>query len=295
MENSENKKHRKIFIEETIGSRNYFSYRADLMLYKLVISIVSFFMIYSMTSKITISIIIALQIFLIFTLVNKLMLERKEKKGKDILINKNKKDYFKNKLLNTNLDSFLKIIEYLFMKEEYINYTKKGKYFYTADFKEKTYYIKIYKFHEEAEIEKTDIRNFISSMKNNNITSGCLVTINNINDETMEFINKLNKDIIIMDLDYLYNLALKYDLLPKEKTFYNKIYNQKTKKQKRDIIKNNTLNSKKIIIYIFAASLFYLISKIMPYNSLSVYIYYYFIVLSVISIIYMLYLKFEKQ
>lgn len=292
MVNDENKKHRKIFIEETIGSRNYFSYRADLMLYKIIIAVFAFFMVFIMTSQIFISLLVSLQIFLIFTLINKLTLERKERQGKDLLINKNKKEYFKNKLLNINFDSFLKIVEYFFMKEGYTNYTRIGKYIFTSEFQDEIYYIKLYKFHEGAEIEKTDIRNFISSMINNNIDNGYFVTTNNINDEIKECIKNSDNNIVIIDLDYLYNLALKYDLLPDENFFCNKIFKQKANKRKRDIIKNNILNRKKIIIYILAAALFYIISRIMTYSSFYIYVCYYFVVLTFISL---LYLKYEKQ
>jgi len=291
----ETKKTKKIFVEETIGTRKYFSYRADLMLYKAVLCIFIFLLIYIMTSELVISTLISFQVLLIFTLINKINLERKEKEGREILLTKTKKLYVKKKLNDIDIIRFEKLIKFFLEKQGYLNFKKIEKSIYSIDKSDETFYIKIFKLFDGAEVEKIDIRNFITVLGQNKAKNGFLVTTNEISEETNKFIEKLNVDIhlTVINADSLYELAEKYKLLPDNNFFYNKIYEKKAKNSniKMKIIKNNALSNKKIVIYIFAAIFFYIISIIMPYNNLSQYISYYFIILTIVSTLYFIIMK----
>lgn len=289
-----NKINRKIFIEETIGTRHYFSYRSDLMLYKLILCILLFAVIYNITSQLFFSFLISLQVFIIFTLINKLNLERKEKEGRKKLIFKTKKEYFKRKIDDIEINGFENLIQFFFVRQNYKNYNKIGEHSFSAELDNEVFYIKVFKLFDGAEVDKIDAKNFISLLNQNNIKSGFLVTNKKINDEAKELIENINRKIKIevINIDKLYNLADKFNLLPENKYFYNKIINEKQNKKKdRNLIKNNMLNGKKIIIYVFASVLFYIISKVIPYNILPIYISYYFIILTALSILYNVYLK----
>lgn len=293
MINERNKNDRRIFIEETIGTRKYFSYRADLVLYKLILCILVYIVIYIATSNFIFSIFVCLQVFLIFTLINKLSIEHREKQGKEILINKIKKDYFKKKLKDIDIIGFENLVKYFFQKQGYINYKRITKHIYSTEKNLKTFYIKILKCYDGAEVEKIDIRNFISIIEKNNIKNGFLISTNEISDEVTKSIDKINENmqITIIGFDKLYDLTEKFNLLPENKFFYKKINCEKTRNKNVEIIKNNTLNNKKIIIYIFASVFFYITSSITPYNIFPLYISYYFLLLTIISIIHYIYLQ----
>jgi len=281
------------FVEATIGTRKYFSYRADLMLFKLILCSLILFVIYLITSELVFSVFISLQVFIIFTLINKLNIERKEKEGKKILMNKIKKEYFIKKLNDIEITGFENLIKYFFVKQGYLNYKRIGKHMYLTELNNEKYYIKIFKLFDGAEVEKIDIRSFISLISQDNIKSGVIVTNNKISDEAKKMLEKINENIkiSIIDTDELYNLTEKFNLLPENKFFYNKIYNEKVKKKNRNVTLNNTLNNKKTIIYIIAASFFYITAKVIPYNSVTIYISYYFVFLAIISVAYSIYLK----
>ena len=281
------------FVEATIGTRKYFSYRADLMLYKLILCILILFVIYIITSELVFSIFISLQVFIIFTLINKLNIERKEKEGKKILLNKIKKEYFIKKLNDIEIAGFESLIKYFFFKQGYLNYKRIGKHMFLTELNNDKYYIKIFKLFDGAEVEKIDVRSFISLMSQNNIKNGAIVTNNTISDEAKKMLEKINENIkiSIIDTDELYNLTEKFNLLPENKVFYNKIYNEKIKKKNENVILNNTFSNKKTIIYILAASFFYITAKVTPYNFVALYISYYFIILTIISVAYFIYLK----
>lgn len=288
-----NKSNRKIFIEETIGTRQYFSYRADLMLYKLILCLLLFAVINNITSHLVFSFFISTQMFVIFTLINKLNLERKEKEGKKKLITKAKKEYFKRKIDDIEINGFENLIQFFFVGQKYTNYNKIGEHSYSAELNGVVSYIKVIKLFDGAEVDRIDAKNFISLVSQSNIKSGFLITNKKINDEAKDLIDKIKGkiQIEIIDIDKLYNLAEEFDLLPENKYFYNKILNEKQNKKNRNLIKNNMLSDKKIIIYIFSAVLFYIISKIIPYNILTLYISYYFILLASLSVLYNIYLK----
>lgn len=297
MINGKGKTIRRSFVEETIGTRKYFSYRADLMLYKIILCTLILLTIYMLTSKLIFSIFVALQVFFIFTLVNKLNLERKEKEGKKILIKKIKTEYFIKKLNDIEITGFENLINYFFIKQGYSNYKKIGKHTYSAHMNGETSYIKIFKLFNGAEVEKIDVRSFISLISQDNIKSGFLVTNNKISEDANRLIEKINENIkiSIIDTNKLFDLTEEFKLLPDNKYFYNKIYAEKAKKKNKTVILNNTLNNKKIVIYILAATLFYITSRLTPYNSLASIISYYFVLLAIISVVYNLYLKFNPN
>lgn len=292
-----NKSDRKVFIEETIGTRKYFSYRADLMLYKLILSLLIFAVVNNITSHVFFSFFIALQVFVIFTLINKLNLERKEKEGIKKLIVQTKKEYFKKKINDIEIDGFENLVQFFFVKQNYTNYKKMGEHFYSTELDGEISYIKIFKLFDEAEVDMIDVKSFISLVSQNNIKRGFIITNNKINIDAKELRDKIIKkiQIDIIDIDKLYDLTEKFDLLPENDYFYNKILNEKQNKKDVNLIKNNVFSSKKILIYLFSAILFYIFSKILFYNVLPFYLSCYFIILTSITLLYNAYIKINKK
>ncbi len=284
---------RKIFIEQTIGTRQYFSYRADLMLYKMILCIIIFTVINAMTSSMVLSFFITFQVFIIFTLINKLNLDRKEREGKRKLINKSKKEYFNKKINDIDINGFENLIQFFFVKQNYKNYKKIGEHSFSAELEGFESYIKVVKLFEGAEVDRIDVKNFVTLLSHKKIKKGFIITNSKVNDDAKELLNKISDKIKIeiIDRDELFNLTLKFDLLPKNNYFYNKIRMEKENKKDRNIVKNNMFSSKKIIIYLFASVLFYVVSKIISYNVLPLYISYYFILLTCICTLYNIYNK----
>lgn len=291
------KSDRKVFIEETIGTRKYFSYRADLMLYKLILSLLIFAVVNNITSHVFFSFFIALQVFVIFTLINKLNLERKEKEGIKKLIAQTKKEYFKKKINDIEIDGFENLVQFFFVKQNYTNYKKMGEHFYSTELDGEISYIKIFKLFDEAEVDMIDVKSFISLVSQNNIKKGFIITNNKINIDAKELRDKIIKkiQIDIIDIDKLYDLTEKFDLLPENDYFYNKILNEKQNKKDVNLIKNNVFSNKKILIYLFSAILFYIFSKILFYNILPFYLSCYFIILTSITLLYNAYIKINKK
>lgn len=292
------KKLRRVSIERAIGTRKYLSYRIDLILYKIIICFYLFLIIYISTSELFISFFITLQAFLIFTLINMLNLERKEKEGKITLLNKTKKEYFIKKLEMMDIANFERLIRQYFLKRDSIKYKKIGKHMYSAEKSDETFFVKIIKISSMDKVETIDIRNLISTMKKNKIKKGFIVTTGSISEDADKLIDKLKcyMEITVIDSDEIYEFVHLGKLLPEDDFFYDKIkadaesdINNRIK-----IIKNNTVNHKKVFIYMFAAVLFYMLSVTMPYNNLSIYVSYYFLVLTVISIVYFIVLKVSK-
>lgn len=288
---------KKIFIEETIGTRQYFSYRADLMLYKLILCIIIFIIINAMTSSIVFSFFITLQVFIIFTLINKLNIDRKEKEGKRKLINKAKKEYFKRKINDIDIGGFENLIKFFFVKKNHVKYKKIGEHSFSTELEGIESYVKVVKLFEGAEVDRIDVKNFVNLMSHKNIKKGFLITNTKVNDDAKELINRVNDKIKveIIDIDELFNLTLKFDLLPQNSYFYNKIRIEKEHKKNINIVKNNMFSSKKIVIYLFSAVLFYIASKIISYNVLPLYISYYFVLLTCICTLYNIYNKINKK
>lgn len=288
-----NNKTSKIFIREALGSRNYFSYRADLLLYKSMLSFLVLLAIFLISADWNLSILIAAEVFAIFTLVNKLNITRKKNEGEKNLISKMKKDHFKRKIDEINPEDFEMLIGFLYEKKGCKNFVKKGKHMFLAEKEGLINCIKIYKLYDEIELEKIDVRNLITFMMQNNVKIGHLVTTGSLSDDAMKLIEKFKDklSIEIIDLDGLFNMMDEYDILPNNDYFYNKVGEEKSK-EKKIKLKNNVLDKKKIIVYTLAAIFFYLTSTFMPENNISIYISYYFILLTVMSIFYFVWVKY---
>ena len=89
---------KKIYIKEALGNRNYLSYRTDLILLKILVSFAVFIATYFIYLDLILSLLIASLIFFISTLINKINVNKKNEKGKEMLINKVKEEYFSSKL-----------------------------------------------------------------------------------------------------------------------------------------------------------------------------------------------------
>lgn len=292
----ENNNTRKRFIKEALGTRNYFSYRTDLFLYKTMLSILVLLVIFLISSDWNLSILIAAEVFVIFTLINKLNITRKKNEGEEKLVTKMKKEHFKKKIDEINPEDFEMLIGFLYEKKGCMNFIKKGHMFLT----EKDGLInciKIYKLYDDIELEKIDVRNLITFMLQNNIKIGHLVTTGSLSEEAKELIEKFKDklDIEVVDLDGLFSIMDEQSILPDNNYFYNKIADIKIIEKKKIKLKNNVFDIKKVIVYILAAVFFYIISFLMPYNSVSIFISYYFILLAVMSILYLIWVKYISE
>ena len=289
----DNRKFKKIFIKEAIGSRNYLSYRTDLILYKILLSILFFLVILFISDDIGLSVLISGEVFLIFTLINKLNVDRKRNEGENQLILKRKKEHFKKKLEEININDFELLIGFLFEKKGCKNFIKKGRHMYLAEKEGLINCIKIYRLFENIELERIDARNMVTYMCQNNIRIGYLITTGVLSegakDLLEDFKDRLN--ITVMDFDSLFAMMEENEILPENDFFYNKIYEEESGKTKDVDIKKNIFDNKKIIIYIFSSVFFYAASMIMPQNNISRYISYYFIVLTAINVFYSIWIK----
>lgn len=289
----DNKKFKKIFIKEAIGSRNYFSYRTDLILYKVLLSILIFLTILLISDDIGLSLLISGEVFLIFTLVNKLNVDRKRNEGENQLILKRKKEHFKKKLEEININDFELLIGFLFEKRGCKNFVKKGRHMYLAEKEGLINCIKIYRLFENIELERIDARNMVTYMCQNNIRIGYLITTGVLSEGAKELLEdfKDRLDITVIDFDCLFAMMDEYEILPSDDYFYNKVYEEEGKKTKDAVIKKNIFDKKKIVIYIFSSMFFFMTSMIMPENNISRYISYYFIALTTINIAYLVWMK----
>lgn len=278
---------KRIFVKEALGSRKYFSYRTDLILYKILLSIVVLTIMFFMTSDIFLSVLFCAEVFLIFTLINKMNVERMKKEGKIKLFTRIKKDHFKRKLSEINAADFELFIGYLLEKEGWRNYIKKGHHMYLAEKEGIIHCIKIFKLLEENEVEKTDVRSMIEFMGQNGIRTGYLAVTGSISQGAFELLEKFNHklDIKILDIDELYDRVEKQNMLPEDECFIDQICNEKKIAEKEEV-KNNVFDSKKTILYMAATVFFYFSSKLIPNSIVSRYILYYFVILSLLSIFY---------
>lgn len=292
-----NRKTTKRFIKEALGSRNYFSYRADLLLYKLLLSILVLLAIFFISGDWSLSVIIAAEVFVIFTLVNKLNITRKKNEGEKKLINKMKKEHFKKKIDEINPDDFEMLMGFLYEKKGCKNFVKKGKHMFLAEKESLINCIKIYKLYDDIELEKIDVRNLITFMLQNNVKIGHLVTTGSLSDGAKELIEKFEDklSIEVVDLEGLFNIMEQYGILPENEYFYTKVEDEKVSDKKKFKLKSNVFDSKKIFVYIFAAVFFYIASTIMPENNISIYFSYYFVMLTVISIFYIVWVKYISE
>ncbi len=289
----DNRKFKKIFIKEAIGSRNYLSYRTDLVLYKILLSILIFLVILFISDDIGLSVLISGEVFLIFTLINKLNVDRKRNEGENQLILKRKKEHFKKKLEEININDFELLIGFLFEKKGCKNFVKKGRHMYLAEKEGLINCIKIYRLFENIELERIDARNMVTYMCQNNIRIGYLITTGVLSEGAKELLEdfKDRLNITVMDFDSLFAMMEENEILPENDFFYNKIYEEESGKTKDVDIKKNIFDNKKIIIYIFSSVFFYAASMLMPQNNISRYIAYYFIVLTAINVFYSIWIK----
>lgn len=289
-----NRKFKKIFIKEAIGSRNYFSYRTDLILYKVLLSILILLAIFLISDDLGLSLLISAEVFLIFTLVNKLNVDRKTNEGENQLILKRKKEHFKKKLEEININDFELLIGFLFEKRGCKNFIKKGRHLYLAEKDGLINCIKIYRLYENIELERIDVRNLVTYMCQSNIRIGYLITTGVLSESAKELLEdfKDRLDITVIDLDGLFTMMEEYNILPMDDYFYNKVYEEESIKPKDIDIKKNVLNNKKIVMYILSAIFFYITSMIMAENNISRYISYYFIMLTIINVSYLIWIKY---
>jgi len=289
---------KKTFIKESLGTRNYLSYRIDLMLYKIILSVIVFLVIYLLSVDLIFAILISVQVFVIFTLVNKLNISRKKEEGEEKLMLRIKKEYLQKKINEINNTDFEMLVGYLFEKEGWNNFVNKGRHMYLAESNGIVYCIKIFKLDEEIEVEKLDLRNMISYMSQNNIRRGRLVYTSTLSEEATILLEKFKDklEITLVDLDGLLKLMEKYNILPENEHFYYKIIDEKSVIDNKAKVKNNVFDSKKTIVYVLAAIFFYISSKIMADNYIIKYIFYYFITLTAVSFAYFIwYKKYEND
>jgi hypothetical protein len=124
---------KKIYIKEALGNRNYLSYRTDLILLKILVSFAVFIATYFIYLDLILSLLIASLIFFISTLINKINVNKKNEKGKEMLINKVKEEYFSSKIEEINQSDFELLIKLFFKNEGYNNIIKKGRSLYLAE------------------------------------------------------------------------------------------------------------------------------------------------------------------
>ena len=280
---------RKTFVKEALGNRNYLSYRADLALYKMLISFAVFILIYFIYLDLILSLLIAALAFAILTLINKRSVDTKNKKGKELLFNKVKKSYFSSKIEEINTHDFEMLIRLLFKNEGYNNIIKKGRSLYLTEKEGYINCIKIFKLYEGIEVEKLDIRSLLTFMGHSGIRKGFLVTTSSLSEDAKKLLEKFKEkfEVTIIDIEGLFDLAIKYNMLPEDSFYYKKLYEEKRTISKMDV-KNNMLNIKKLALYIPAAIFFYISSVWMPENQLVIFISYYFVILSVVNVLYYL-------
>ncbi len=278
---------RKTFVKEALGNKNYLSYRTDLALFKMLISFAVFILIYFIYLDIILSLLIAALVFAILTLTNKINVDSKNEKGKELLFNKVKKNYFSSKIEEINLDDFEMLIKLLFKNEGYNNIIKKGRSLYLAEKEGYISCIKVFKLYDGIEVEKLDIRSLLTFMGHSGIRKGFLVTTSSLSEEAEKLLEKFKEkfEVILIDIEGMFNLAKKYNMLPEDSFYYKKLYEEKRTISKKDV-KNNIINIKKLVLYIPAAIFFYISSIWMPENKLVIYISYYFVILSIVNILY---------
>lgn len=286
---------RRTFVKEALGNRNYLSYRTDLALFKLLISFAVFILIYFIYLDLILSLLVAFLAFAVLTLINKVNVDTKHQKGKEILFNKVKKNYFSSKIEEINLNDFEMLIKLLFKNEGYNDIIKKGRSLYLAEKEGYISCIKIFKLYDGIEVEKIDIRSLLTFMGHSNIRKGFLITTSSLTEEAEKLLKKFKDkfEITLIDIEGLFNLAQKYNMLPEDSFYYKKLYEEKRTISRKDV-KNDMLNIKKLALYIPAAVFFYISSVWMPENKLVIYISYYFVILSIVNILYYIRNKYIK-
>ena len=287
---------RKTFVKEALGSKNYLSYRIDLALFKVLISFAVFILVYFIYIDFILSLLIAALAFAVLTLVNKINVDVKNEKGREILIDRVKKNYFSSKIEEINSNDFVMLIKLLFRQEGYNNIIKKGRGLYLAEKEGYISCIKIFKLYDGIEVEKLDVRSLLTFMGQSNIRKGFLVTTGSLSEDASKLLEKFKDkfEITLLNIDSLYDLADKHNMLPEDSFYHKRLYEEKGTISKKDV-KNNVLSIKKISLYIPSAIFFYISSIWLPENKLVIYISYYFIILTIINIIYYFAYKYIKK
>ena len=286
---------RKTFIKEALGSRNYLSYRTDLMLLKIIASFAVFITVYFIYLDLLLSLLTALLVFAVFTMTNKVNVDKKNEKGRELLFKKAKKEYFLSKIEEINKSDFEMLIKLFFKNEGYNNIIKKGKGLYLAEKEGYITCIKVFKLFEGIEVEKLDIRSMLTFMGNSNIKNGFLVTTSDLSEDAAKLIEKFKDryEITIIDIEGMYNLADKYNMLPEDSFYYKRMSEEKITTKKN--VRENVLSINKIYLYIAAAIFFYMSSVWLPENKLVIYISYFFIIMTIINVFYFFFFFYSNK
>lgn len=289
---------RRIFIKEALKNKNYknySSYRMDLLLFKVMASFIVFIITYFINLDLTMSVLTSLIVFFVLTLINKINLDKKNQVGEELLLSRVKREYFSAKIEEMNSYDFELLIKYFFEKEGYKNIIKKGRSMYLTEKEGYISIIKVFKLLEGTEVEKLDIRSLLTYMGTNNIRKGYLINTGNLTEDANALLNKFKDkfELETLDIDGLYSLADKHNMLPDTSFYYNKIYEQR-KTLDRKVVIGNIIDKKKIFLYIPAVLFFYILTIWMPENRMVVYILYYFIILTIINIIFYIVNKYRS-
>lgn len=277
---------KRIYVKEALVNKNYLSYRIDLMLFKVLISLAVLILTYLTYLDLILSLLIGSLVFSVITLVNKIKVEKKNEKGRELLLKKVKQEYFSSKIEEMQPSDFELLIRLFFNKEGYKNIIKKGRSLYLAEKEGYISCIKIFKLFDGTEIEKIDVRSLLTFMGNSGIRKGFLVAACGISQDAEKLIENLKDkfEINLIDIEGLYSLAEKNKILPEE-AFFHRMLNDKKIISKKDL-KENVLDIRKVYLYIAASVFFYMSSVWMPENRLVIYISYFFIIMTIINIIY---------
>lgn len=279
------------YIEETLKKRKYFSYRIDLVLIKIVLVCLFFMLIYSKSEDFKFALLITLQIFILLTLINSKILSNRAKKGKKVLFERIKRNNFEKKVQQMDLKKFTEYIKLILEKSGYKKIGNKNIKCINGYFNGNKANIKIFYMYSETNIDTRDIRNFIVDSLDEDYKYVVIATPYKLKNDTFEMIDVLKKEIFIdiLDIDKLYDITNKLNILPDDEINYNMEIENSIKDNKNKIIKSNVFGSTKIIIYALSATFFYFTGKISYLNTYNKYISYYFIVLLILSIVYNLY------
>lgn len=277
---------KRIYVKEALVNKNYLSYRIDLMLFKVLISLAVLILTYLTYLDHILSLLTGSLVFSVITLVNKIKVEKKNEKGRELLLKKVKQEYFSSKIEEMQPSDFELLIRLFFNKEGYKNIIKKGRSLYLAEKEGYISCIKIFKLFDGTEIEKIDVRSLLTFMGNSGIRKGFLVAACGISQDAEKLIENLKDkfEINLIDIEGLYSLAEKNKILPEE-AFFHRMLNDKKIISKKDL-KENVLDIRKVYLYIAASVFFYMSSVWMPENRLVIYISYFFIIMTIINIIY---------
>lgn len=286
MINFDNKILKKMYIEETLKTRKYLGFRLDIALLKIIIIAIVSSVIYTITNDLKFMVVISIQLFMILTLINKIVIDKKIQAGKKLLSEKVKFEKFKNKIFTVSYNEFENFIMLYLNQYRYKCVKKMKNYVYSAINENQDIIINLFRYYENANIEKIDLRNSLGYAINKKAKKLVIITVNELSKEAEELINDMKDilDIEIISLNFLYNFADNNNLLSINYDDYDFSYVKKNLYKNKISPINNIVIGKKSIIYVISAILFYILDKIFIYNSLIIYISYYFMFLAVINI-----------